>query len=99
MGRTGERQWEIQYRSTQKGAEKHGQKYTNKRALARLVPDFYTSLMPGASRAEIYFIVAMMILIFVICAVSLYYFFVTYKKEMREKRRREEQKKNGGTTS
>lgn len=41
--------------------------------------------MPGAGRAEIYFIAAMMILIVVVCVVSVYFFFKTYKKEMREK--------------
>lgn len=41
--------------------------------------------MPGAGRAEIYFITAMMILILIICAVAVYFFFKTYKKEMRER--------------
>ena len=45
--------------------------------------------MPGAGRAEIYFISAMMILIVVVCAVVVYFFFKTYKKEMREKTNRE----------
>jgi uncharacterized protein YpmB len=44
--------------------------------------------MPGAGRAEVYFIVAMMILIVVVCSVSLVFFFKTYKKEMREKEAR-----------
>ena len=46
--------------------------------------------MPGAGRAEIYFIAAMMILIVVVCVVSVYFFFKTYKKEMREKELRKE---------
>ena len=41
--------------------------------------------MPGAGRAEIYFIAAMMILILIVCIVSVYFFFKTYKKEMAEK--------------
>lgn len=49
--------------------------------------------MPGAGRAEVYFIAAMMILIVVICAVSVYFFFKTYKKEMREKQSRIEEQK------
>ena len=48
--------------------------------------------MPGAGRAEIYFISAMMILIVVVCIVSVYFFFKTYKKEMREKELRNEKK-------
>jgi len=48
--------------------------------------------MPGATHAEIYFIVAMMILIFILCGVTLYFFFKTYKTEMREKREREARK-------
>ena len=44
--------------------------------------------MPGAERAEIYFITAMMILILVLCAGSVYFFFRQYKKEMREKEQR-----------
>ena len=41
--------------------------------------------MPGAGRAEVYFIAAMMILILVVCGISVYFFFKTYKKEMRER--------------
>jgi len=44
--------------------------------------------MPGAGRAEVYFIAAMMILILVICGVSVFFFFKTYRKEMREKEER-----------
>ncbi len=49
--------------------------------------------MPGAGRAEVYFIAAMMILIVVVCIVSVYFFFKTYKKEMREKELRKHEKK------
>jgi F0F1-type ATP synthase membrane subunit b/b' len=41
--------------------------------------------MPGAGRAEVYFIVAMMVLIIVVCVVVVTFFFKTYKKEMKEK--------------
>ena len=41
--------------------------------------------MPGAERAEIYFISAMMILIVILSLAALWFFFKTYKKEMREK--------------
>ncbi len=41
--------------------------------------------MPGAGRAEVYFIVAMMILIMVVCVTAIVFFFKTYRKEMREK--------------
>jgi len=41
--------------------------------------------MPGAGRAEVYFVAAMMLLILVISAVAVYFFFKTYKKEMRER--------------
>ena len=44
--------------------------------------------MPGAGRAEVYFIVAMMILIIVVCTVAVIFFFKTYKKEMREREAR-----------
>lgn len=44
--------------------------------------------MPGAGRAEIYFIAAMMFLIIVICVVVVYFFFKTYKKEMADKKDR-----------
>ena len=49
--------------------------------------------MPGAERAEVYFIVGMMILIVVICVVAVYFFFKTYRKEMREKETRKEGKR------
>jgi len=49
--------------------------------------------MPGAGRAEIYFIAAMMVLILVVCAVAVYFFFKTYKKEMAEKAAREAEKR------
>ena len=41
--------------------------------------------MPGAERAEVYFIAAMMVVILIVCAVAVYFFFKTYKKEMAEK--------------
>jgi hypothetical protein len=41
--------------------------------------------MPGAGRAEFYFIAAMMILIVILSVVACVVFFKTYKKEMREK--------------
>ena len=41
--------------------------------------------MPGAGRAEIYFIAAMMILIVILSVTAVIAFFKTYKKEMREK--------------
>ena len=41
--------------------------------------------MPGAGRAEIYFIAAMMILIIVFSVTATVIFFKTYRKEMREK--------------
>jgi uncharacterized protein YpmB len=42
--------------------------------------------MPGADRAEIYFIAAMMVLILILSFAAVYFFVKTYKKEMREKR-------------
>jgi len=48
--------------------------------------------MPGAERAEIYFIAAMMILIMILSVVAVYFFVKTYKKEMREKALRNEKK-------
>ena len=48
--------------------------------------------MPGAGRAEIYFIAAMMVLILIVCAVAVVFFFKTYRKEMREKAAREAEK-------
>lgn len=44
--------------------------------------------MPGAGRAEVYFIAAMMVLILIVCVVVVYFFFKTYRKEMREKKER-----------
>ena len=46
--------------------------------------------MPGADRAEIYFIAAMMVLILILSFAAVYFFVKTYKKEMREKRERAE---------
>ena len=48
--------------------------------------------MPGAGRAEIYFIVSMMILILIVCGVTLAFFAKTYRKEMREKQHRIDEK-------
>ena len=48
--------------------------------------------MPGAGRAEIYFIALMMILIMILSVAAVYFFFKTYKKEMREKALRNEKK-------
>lgn len=44
--------------------------------------------MPGAERAEIYFIVAMMVLILILSFTAVYFFVKQYKKEMREKEAR-----------
>lgn len=44
--------------------------------------------MPGAERAELYFIAAMMVLILIVCVIACYFFFRTYRKEMREKEAR-----------
>ncbi len=44
--------------------------------------------MPGAGRAEVYFIAAMMILIIILSVTAVFVFFKTYKKEMREKQER-----------
>ena len=44
--------------------------------------------MPGAGRAEVYFIAAMMILIVILSVTACVVFFKTYKKEMREKEER-----------
>ena len=44
--------------------------------------------MPGAGRAEVYFIAAMMILFLILSGASVIIFFKTYKKEMREKEER-----------
>jgi hypothetical protein len=48
--------------------------------------------MPGAERAEIYFIAAMMVLILILSVGSVYIFFRQYKKEMREKEERAQKK-------
>ena len=45
--------------------------------------------MPGAGRAEIYFIAGMMVLIVILSVVAVVAFFKTYKKEMRDKADRE----------
>ena len=55
--------------------------------------------MPGAGRAEVYFIAAMMILILIICAVAVVFFFKTYKKEMAEKAERQKAKVKGSSDS
>lgn len=52
----------------------------------------YTVSMPGAGRAEVYFIAAMMILILIVCTVAVVFFARTYRKEMREKAERKSQK-------
>jgi hypothetical protein len=49
--------------------------------------------MPGAERAEIYFIAAMMVLILILSFASVYFFFRQYKKEKRDKDVRDEQKR------
>lgn len=49
--------------------------------------------MPGAGRAEIYFIAGMMVLIVVLSVVAVYAFFKTYKKEMRQKEARTHESK------
>lgn len=41
--------------------------------------------MPGAERAEIYFIAAMMVLILILSFAAVYFFIRQYKKEMRER--------------
>lgn len=51
-----------------------------------------TISMPGAGRAEIYFIAAMMILIMILSVAAVIIFFKTYKKEMIEKALRNEKK-------
>lgn len=49
--------------------------------------------MPGAERAEIYFISAMMVLILILSFAAVYFFMKTYRKEMRERRERAEREK------
>ena len=48
--------------------------------------------MPGAERAEIYFISAMMVLILILSFAAVYFFMKTYRKEMRERKERAERK-------
>jgi hypothetical protein len=48
--------------------------------------------MPGAERAEIYFIAAMMVLILILSFAAVYFFVKQYKKEMRDKNDRRERK-------
>ena len=48
--------------------------------------------MPGADRAEIYFIAAMMVLILILSVTAVYLFMKQYKKEMRQKKERAERK-------
>ena len=55
--------------------------------------------MPGAERAEIYFISAMMILIVILSVAAIWFFFKTYKKEMREKAAREAETRAAGSVS
>jgi uncharacterized membrane protein len=53
--------------------------------------------MPGAERAEIYFIAAMMVLILIISFTAVYFFVKQYKKEMRERQIRSDQKREAKT--
>jgi len=48
--------------------------------------------MPGAERAEIYFIAAMMVLILILSFAAVYIFIRQYKRETREKNTRVEQR-------
>ena len=48
--------------------------------------------MPGAERAEIYFIVAMMVLILVLSFAAVFFFVRQYRKEMRERQDRDSRK-------
>ena len=48
--------------------------------------------MPGADRAEIYFISAMMVLILILSFSAVYVFMKQYKKEMRQKKERAERR-------
>ena len=45
----------------------------------------YPFIMPGAERAEIYFIVAMMVLILILSVAAVIFFVKQYRKEMRDK--------------
>jgi Na+/melibiose symporter-like transporter len=47
--------------------------------------------MPGAGRAEAFFIIAMMILILIGSGLAVFFFFRTYRREMREREVRAEQ--------
>jgi preprotein translocase subunit YajC len=55
--------------------------------------------MPGAGRAEFYFITAMMFLIVVLCVGAVYFFIKTYKKEMKEKAERQERTRSEGASA
>jgi uncharacterized membrane protein len=48
--------------------------------------------MPGAERAEIYFIAAMMVLILILSFAAVYIFVRQYKKETRERKIRDEER-------
>jgi uncharacterized protein YpmB len=48
--------------------------------------------MPGAERAEIYFIVAMMVLILIVSFAAVYFFMKQYRKEMRDREARQARK-------
>jgi len=52
--------------------------------------------MPGAGKAEVYFIVSMMVLILIFAFGASYIFFRQYRKEMREKRENLEKADNNG---
>ena len=54
--------------------------------------------MPGADRAEVYFIGAMTVLILILSVAAVYIFIRQYKKEVREKKLRDEHKNANGTT-
>ena len=53
--------------------------------------------MPGAGRAEVYFIAAMMILIVILSVTACIVFFKTYNKEMREKEARKSETRAAGS--
>ena len=55
--------------------------------------------MPGAGRAEVYFIAAMMILIIILSVAAVVIFFKTYKKEMREKEARKAETRAVGSVA
>jgi flagellar basal body-associated protein FliL len=52
--------------------------------------------MPGAGKAEVYFIVSMMVLILIFAFGASYIFFRQYRKEMREKRENSEKADTNG---